>query len=304
MAEISVPTIRIDGTRVRRIREEKKLTQLYVAKVVGVTTDTISRWENNRYPSIKRENAQSLCEALEVELPEILECPEEPVQEVQELAARTKPAVHKLVYILPMLLVACAFVYFQMQAAPMFTMSTERVLPNYAAPGGVVPVRVRLDPGPEVQGFILREHFPPGWKLIEAVPPASSLNNEEGTVRWIIKPGEVQKVISYLVQVPRDAQVGKKIEFSGEIVATPKERSSAIDVQGGTSMEVGPFLWADGNGDRVVDDVEMLAASGAIEEMKGIHLEWGQLEEIWSSEGYVWELDKGRFLPRRSPSDQ
>ena len=38
----------LDGLRARKIRETKKLTQLYVANVVGVTTDTISRWENNR----------------------------------------------------------------------------------------------------------------------------------------------------------------------------------------------------------------------------------------------------------------
>ncbi|MBE0595835.1 MAG: helix-turn-helix transcriptional regulator, partial [Desulfuromonadales bacterium] len=69
------PTVCLDGTAIRRIREEKKLTQLYVAKVVGVTTDTVSRWENNRYPSIKRDNALKLAEALEVSLADILQKP-------------------------------------------------------------------------------------------------------------------------------------------------------------------------------------------------------------------------------------
>jgi DNA-binding transcriptional regulator YiaG len=41
--------VKIDGSRVRIIRESKGLTQLYIATVVGVTTDTISRWENRRY---------------------------------------------------------------------------------------------------------------------------------------------------------------------------------------------------------------------------------------------------------------
>src|SRR6185369_18076233 len=66
------PVVSIDGNKIRTIREANKLTQLYVASVVGVTTDTISRWENNRYPSIKRDNALRLAGALEVDLAAIL----------------------------------------------------------------------------------------------------------------------------------------------------------------------------------------------------------------------------------------
>jgi transcriptional regulator with XRE-family HTH domain len=40
--------VKIDGSKVRRLREQKGLTQLYVATAVQVTTDTISRWENKR----------------------------------------------------------------------------------------------------------------------------------------------------------------------------------------------------------------------------------------------------------------
>ena len=46
----------------KEIREKKGLTQLYIATAVGVTTDTISRWENRRYPSIKTENGEKLAE--------------------------------------------------------------------------------------------------------------------------------------------------------------------------------------------------------------------------------------------------
>jgi transcriptional regulator with XRE-family HTH domain len=73
MPQMLPPTVCLDGATARRIREAKQLTQLYVSKVVGVTTDTISRWENNRYPSIKRENALRLAEALEVPVEEVLQ---------------------------------------------------------------------------------------------------------------------------------------------------------------------------------------------------------------------------------------
>ena len=69
--------LKIDGEVIRRLREEQGLTQLYVAKVVGVTSDTISRWENNRYPRIKTANAQRLAEALETEVDAIVQQPEE-----------------------------------------------------------------------------------------------------------------------------------------------------------------------------------------------------------------------------------
>ena len=60
--------VKIDGSKVRQIREQKGLTQLYIATAVDVTTDTVSRWENKRYPSIKKENGLRLAEALEVPL--------------------------------------------------------------------------------------------------------------------------------------------------------------------------------------------------------------------------------------------
>ena len=66
-------SVDINGNKIRLIREQKGLTQLYLATVVGVTTDTISRWENRRYPSIKLDNARKLAEALEVSLDELLE---------------------------------------------------------------------------------------------------------------------------------------------------------------------------------------------------------------------------------------
>ena len=65
--------VKIDGSRVRALREQKGLTQLYIATAVDVTTDTVSRWENKRYPTIKKENALKLADALEVDLGALLD---------------------------------------------------------------------------------------------------------------------------------------------------------------------------------------------------------------------------------------
>ena len=82
-------TLCLDASEIRRIRESQQLTQLYVSKVVGVTTDTISRWENNRYPTIRRENALKLAEALEVPLEDILLKPVVASQEEPEVLKKS-----------------------------------------------------------------------------------------------------------------------------------------------------------------------------------------------------------------------
>lgn len=300
MSEILPPNVCLDSATVRRIRETKKLTQLYVAKVVGVTTDTISRWENNRYPSIKRENALKLAEALEVEVEELLEQDGEDAP--AGLAEQEEEPTPRLIKFLPLLgvlvVLAALYFYYHRQVPPGPALIAKRVLPGFAAPGENVPVRVRLDTATETSGFILREHFPLGWKLIEANPPPSSLNNEEGTARWIVKPGEARAAIVYLVRVAGNARMGSTGHFRGEIVANPNGNNAPMTVLGMTDITVGPYLWADLNGDGRVDDSEMLTASDTFDEMKGVHLDWDQIENIWDAQGYRWDPKKRVFIPQ------
>lgn len=306
MDESLTPTLCLDGAAVRRIREDKKLTQLYVAKVVGVTTDTISRWENNRYPSVKRENVLRLAEALEVPLDQILQGAEQesecmPVEEVSA-PVRRSPRIIWFTGVLVLLLVIAGWLYLRKQDPPVVQVSAERVLPTYAAPGTVFPVRVRLQLDGSTKGFILREHFPPGWKIIEASPPASSIDNEEWTARWIVKPEETHQTISYLVRVDPHAPLGQAAKFRGEIVASADRPNSPVNVGGVTDVRVAPHLWADLNGDSVIDDGEMLQASETFDEMKGVHLDWKQLETIWDAGRYQWRPDQYGFAPAKSAS--
>lgn len=295
------PTVCLDGTAIRRIREEKKLTQFYVAKVVGVTTDTVSRWENNRYPSIKRDNALRLAEALEVRLEEVLQKPAEEPVALPQASFRPKRPVVPIVAGLALLLLAAGFWLFRLPGGPPTGLRAERLLPVYAAPGTVVPVRVRLSVEDGMKGVILREHFPPGWKLIEASPPASSLDNEEGTARWILKSGEARQVVSYLVRVAPGAKMGLAGNFQGDLVANREGRNRPVPVVGAERVRVAAHLWADMNGDNVVDDGEMLLASDLFDEMTGVHLDWKQLETIWDAGSYRWLEERQQFVPARTP---
>ncbi len=292
------PTVAIDGAALKRVREEQKLTQLYVSKVVGVTTDTISRWENNRYPAMRRDNALKLAEALEVNLEELIYKPAPPPETQPATSARLPWLVTGALTVL--LLIAIALLAYRNTTpspAPA-TVTAERLLPNSAAPGTLIPIQVHLTHRAENTGFILREYLPKGWKLIQSSPPASSIDNDSGIARWIVKAGDNRERIVYLAQVNHQAKSGNDGVFQGEVVAGSGE-GQAVPTQGAGRIAVRPFHWADQNGDKVIDDTEMLQASYTVDEMSGVHIDWLELERLWSAGGYRWHDTLQKFVPAK-----
>jgi transcriptional regulator with XRE-family HTH domain len=313
------PTVCLDGAAVRRIREEKRLTQLYVAKVVGVTTDTISRWENNRYPTVRRENLFKLAEALESPAHLLVKADvfaEEGVEQGDSDTAVAPPLPGKtarrgrpLLYLsmITLLLGAGGFFYYRWVIPPASKsqsvpadFTTSRTLPRYAAPGMIIPVRLRLNVDDATKRYIIREHFPSGWEVIEASPPASSIDNQDGMARWIVKQGEESALIVYLVRVDARSPMGMIARFRGEIIANFDEKNQAIASVGETEMTVGPYNWSDLNGDSTIDDAEMLEASLAFEELEGVHLDWKDLERLWDAGQYRFDPAARRFNPVKS----
>lgn len=312
------PTVCLDGAAVRRIREEKRLTQLYVAKVVGVTTDTISRWENNRYPTVRRENLFKLAEALESPAQLLIKsdllaagCGEEGNAEVSAppAAEKTGSSPRILFYsgVVVFLLGAIVFISYRWLSPSssstqgvLADFTASRTLPRYAAPGMIIPVRLRLNVDDATKRYIIREHFPPGWELIEASPPASSIDNQDGMARWIVKQGEQRALITYLVRVDARSPLGMIARFRGEIVANLDEKNQAIASVGETEMTVAPYNWSDLNGDSTIDDAEMLEASLAFEELEGVHLDWKDLERLWDAGHYRFDPVAKRFIPEKS----
>jgi transcriptional regulator with XRE-family HTH domain len=283
------PKVSIDGTAIRRIREEKKLTQLYVAKVVGVTTDTVSRWENNRYPSIRRDNALLLAEALEVDLAAILL--NGTGEAGDDGSKSSKPFSAKLLA-LALVVVAVAgsaYLFFMRQLPPTYTFTANRVLPSFAVADGTVPIRVRLEATGEMKGMILREHFPRGWTLLQASPPPSSLDNVEGMVRWILKPDERPPVISYLVQVPADIADRKSFEFTGEVIINPRGSGMTYPVDGDHVVNVGPFHWADTNGYNKISDQEILTVFDYYSGIDDFTVDIEFIEKMWLGSKYIWD---------------
>jgi len=290
-------SVSIDGQAIRIIREEKRLTQLYVAKVVGVTTDTVSRWENNRYPTIRRDNALKLAEALEVELEEILKKDEPADSELEAAPAKPRNKYWPLILGLIAVLFIIAVVLLKNNSYQPPEMQAQRFLAPFAAPGSRVLIRVHLTSDRPLKGMILREEYPVGWKLVASEPPASSLDNEVGKARWIFRKPQQQTSVAYLLEVPKDAEVDRLVELQGELIANPDGQRTAIPLQAVGQMIVKPLHWADTDGNLVIEDLEILEVSDLLDETGQLHLDWDLIEALWDAGGYRWDEEKSEFVP-------
>ncbi len=293
-------SVAIDGEAIRQIREEKRLTQLYVSKVVGVTTDTVSRWENKRYPTIRRDNAIKLAEALEVELENILkqEMPESAPEIDIPVVQKPKRPWSLLLWLLLLGAISLGY-YFKNGSYHPPQLEAKRLVPAYAAPASRVLVQVKLSSDKPLKGMILREEFPRGWKLLEADPPASSLDNLEGMARWIFRSPEQSLVVSYMLEVAGEAQVGSLVKFSGQLIANPDGRRFEVPLEDSGEIQVQPIHWADTNGNQIIDDLEILEVSDLIDASGRLHLGWEQIEKLWDAGGYEWNAKQKSFVPVR-----
>lgn len=283
------PIVAIDGSTIRRTREAKRLTQLYVASVVGVTTDTISRWENNRYPSVKRDNAEKLAQALEVSLEEILRREEPPEEPSAELPTPEPPPPRRrfrLAVIL--LLVGATVLSIVLFRGASSGLRAERTLPPYCAPGQILPVQVRVErPEEGGSGFILKERIPAGWRFVSANPPVTGEAGER-EIKWLVPPGAGTMTFSYTLLSPREIPFKAAVDFGGEVVRSDGGITSREPVAGAARVTVGGIHWADVNGDGRIDDNEIMPAYYLTEEMKGLGLDWKTIETIWTGTGYTW----------------
>lgn len=302
MRPFSSPSVSINGDEIRRIREEGRLTQLYVAKVVGVTTDTVSRWENNRYPTIRRDNALKLAEALEVDL-ELIVKREEPAPDevsVPDSSGNVRaPRRYMWAGLVMALLLVAFFTLFNPSPEPQILLSGYRHVPNFTAPGVRVPIRLEIISKKKLKGLIVREEFPPGWVLVEADPPPASLDNVNGSVRWMIRNPLQRKQIVYILQAPEKSKFDSLIDLHGEVVANPNGQRFSTSIPSTGTLKIAPLHWADMNGNSVIDDLEILDVSDMVDESEHIHFGWDLIEEMWDADAYSYDIEKYEFIPRK-----
>ena len=288
-----VPMIRIDGAKVRQLREDRGLTQLYMATAVEVTTDTISRWENRRYPTIKRDNGLRLAAALEVELEEILEKADTAANSAEK-SPHPSRATHLgiplkrynlllnigLAVMIPV--VISLMIWKKQHDSGEIQVEATRSLPAACAPGLSFPVIITVHTGREMV-LLVRETVPAGVEILKTVPDATT--QADNTLKWIRKEGGEQLLTGYLARVA--GEYGTQLTFSGS-VAVRQEQKQEADISGDDSLRLEPVHWADTNGDFIISDDEILEVYDKFGGLSGLGLDLDSIEEIWMGSGYRW----------------
>ena len=301
----SVPMTRIDGAKIRSLRESKGLTQLYLSTVVGVTTDTISRWENKRYPSIKLENAEKLALALEVDLVELLEQEDTTVsKDFQEnkpknLHVADRPHEQKRFRLLSiaaaLILTGTCLWFFFMPEKTAMTVSAERLLPPHVAEGQTFPVLIRVKTSePLPVSFILKDIMPDGCIASPGEPPFTTINPKDNAVKWIAKTETDLSIFAYIVKAPMESTAGSKLQFDGS-VTLKQEAKKHWELQGVTTLTIEPYHWADSNQDNMIDDEEILAVYDLYSDIKGLRFDRDLIDTIWAAGGYSWNDEKNTY---------
>ncbi|MDR2551353.1 MAG: helix-turn-helix domain-containing protein [Desulfobulbus sp.] len=298
----------VDGKKLRRVREQRKVTQLFLATAVSVSTETISRWENNRVPTIKRENALKLAEVLEVGLEELVRTNEPERGEISDNEAEKKGGPlrraatvrHLALWMGGILLgLGCVLLFFLIRPVGGKPAAGEiramRQLPHNTLPGRPFPVVIKIEAPAGIGAFMLRETPPPGCTVVRVTPP---IVDGEGTasspLKWVL-PGEQSRplVVRYLV-IPGAESTGQRLPFAGTLVTSRRGALEPV-VEGVAMVAVSAYHWADENCDHRIDDYEILSVIERFPDgnLHGIDLD--EIRAIWAGQGYRWHDESGQL---------
>lgn len=298
--------VRIDGTKIKRLREQQGLTQLYLATAVEVTTDTISRWENKRYPSIKKENGLKLAEALGIPLEELLETEEEEVDpphpdiqaadipsETIEQVNHGTPPLRKIWPILilsfTLLLVISSFGYFFLKTHVTKHLEAVRIMPSHAIDGQPVPVVLKLtESSGEPTALILNESLPNKCTASSVSPLPAGKDTAAKRIKWLGKVNGSEDY-SYILACTGS---NRGVELKGTTSISGKNE---LSVGGNTQILFGSHHWADENKDNIISDEEILIVYDRYSDVEGLEQEIDTIEEIWLGTGYSWVAQSNTY---------
>jgi transcriptional regulator with XRE-family HTH domain len=303
--------VKIDGSRVRSLREAKGLTQLYIATVVGVTTDTISRWENKRYPSIKEENAVKLAAALEVSLEAILEeerketeGPAEPAASPAAVARSLPPRSSRiLLWMLPLVIILLLpFILYNVKQPEPVAISATRLLPPHIPAGQPIPVIIRVETKQEGPfSLILRETLPAGYEPLVSAPPFTGIDKKSGSLKWLTRTTGQVTTFVYLAKKIAAAPITNSdmpLRFSG-LVTLGDKKSPETTIAGSLVLPIAEYHWADANRDNRIEDAEILAVYDTFSALDNVEYDWQKIDEIWSGTDYYWDGTKQEYVIRQ-----
>lgn len=296
----------IDGRKIKAVREEQKLTQLYVATSLGVTVDTISRWENGRSPTIKLENAEKLAEVLGLELAEIEDRPAppqqaEPTSQQEALKPASSPSAARptawLLWLAGALLAATLLFFLFPDSSPEqnVQLKVQRLLPPHAALNHPFPVVLKVTAqGKAPLSFILKEQVGDNCQVIEGRPAFMVVNQQQRFIKWLSQnQGEGPHYFSYLAQAGSEAKSGDTLSFNGQSKVVD---AGEAPVAGDKQLIIAKYHWADANRDYAIDDEEILTLYNSFQVMQELGIDVEEIRRIWANNGYGWDEDLAEFV--------
>lgn len=303
-------TVILDGKKLRQLREEQRLTQLYLATAVEVTIETISRWENRASPSVKLDNARRLAEVLQVPIGALLAQTEDPEKNEEQTPAQplvSRKALRPLLLYAAMLaLLICVLVLLWYAFSHKATASgpqARRFLPRHTLPGNPFPVVVQVQGNGGNGSLMLREQLPAGITLLRTTPPCVNTGQSLRQLKWISPPDEHRQREFLYVVLPVPQAPGWQYRFEGSLV-TGDRNSRPNTVQGADTVTVQDCHWADENCDHVIDDYEMLSVFDLFPQGQDMDLDLEKIKTIWAGQGYSWNRESGsvQVLERSNPA--
>lgn len=306
-------SVDINGDKIRTVREQKGLTQLYLATVVGVTTDTISRWENRRYPAIKLENAKKLAEALEIPLEELLaavqvaesDALDNPSATVQDGTVPPTLPGHKLALLRSRgkLFAGIGLVVAGLGLATFWwfgrsELAATRTMPPHTAPNLPFPVRIDIRGPVESQASLLIRETISGEAEATGAPEEGQPKQFGKNPRWIGRLENGQAVFIYLVTPGKKAKAEESIAFEGDLISR-EGQLLGDSIAGAKQTQLSLFHWADTNQDLVISDEEILRANETYA-LPGSTINFTALEELWLAGKYSWNKRTQAFEPAPS----
>lgn len=296
--------IKIDGAKVKHLRESQGLTQLYLATAVSVTTDTISRWENKRYPTIKQENGLKLAEALGVEVEELLDSdttpqidptsPQPPLQPdtLPQSSVKSKFTLPLILFPLMALLILFAGGYFFLHLQKSADIKAVRIMPKRTIAELPFPVVIEVvGASQKPVSLILKENFPHNASLISTAPKTSNNGKNPQGIKWIQKMTG-RSVFAYMIKLP--VVSSSTSSFSGTI-SVHLEEEAPITVEGASSIQLGKHHWADSDGDNVISDREILTVYDQFSGIEGFDINIDLIERMWLGTEYSWDETTDSF---------
>ncbi|PIE57765.1 MAG: hypothetical protein CSA33_06880 [Desulfobulbus propionicus] len=325
-------SVHINGSAIRTFREGKGLTQLYLATVVGVTTDTISRWENRKYPSIKLENAEKLALALEVELEQLLDKQEQHEPTNTETGAKVvafssreqgereekfhAPPLHAKQrtepfslffrkfrriswFLVPFLLLILLLLWLNLTSEDTASASitVTRTVPPHTAPNLRFPVIIKVQGQVGQQTPILLREEVLGQAVAESLTGSSRNHQFATSPRWVGTLDNGKTAFLYMVTPHPDIEMGDIIRFSGQCIAGDM-KGRGEDIKGQTISTIAPYHWADTDRDNTITDNEILKAYEQYTIPESVGFNFSEVETLWLAGQYSWDENTQTFQPQ------